>query len=287
MSELRWHPFLGQWVVVSTHRQHRPQLPRDGCPFCPGSGRVPAAYDVHIHPNDFPALDPPGGSDVVLYSSDHNLLPSAMTEARWRAIVDLWAVRCEEYEARPGVVYCGVFENQGEAVGVTMPHPHGQIYGFPFLPAYVEIELAQAARADHCLGCGVIAGEGLAGPLAIARNDTFCAYAPSFGRFPTETHIAARQHRVRLTELSASERADLASLIRIMRRKYDRLYGFSMPLMMVVQQATHLRVEFLPLQRSDAKLKYLAAAECGFGNWLNDTRAEETAERMRAIAETA
>ncbi len=207
-----------------------------------------------------------------------------MTVVQWTAIVDLWAHRCREHETRPGVLYCGVFENQGEAVGVTMPHPHGQIYAFPFLPAYVELELAEAAKADGCLGCAVVEREGMGFDYAIAHNENFCAFAPSFGRFPAEVHIVARRHRVRLSELSAPERADLAALICIVRRKYDRLYGFPMPLMMVVQQATHLRVEFLPLQRSETKLKYLASVESALGTWLNDTIPEETAHRLRAIA---
>ncbi|MEO8026546.1 MAG: galactose-1-phosphate uridylyltransferase [Bryobacteraceae bacterium] len=283
MSELRWHPFLGQWVSVATHRQNRPQLPRNWCPFCPGSGRVPDQYGVLIYPNDYPALDPPGGCDVLLYSSDHSLKPSDMTGEQWRAVVDLWAARCGELEARPGVAYVGVFENQGEAVGVTMPHPHGQIYAFPFEPAFVAIERARAAAAGRCIGCDVVAEEASGGALVIARSDHFVAFAPSFGRFPTETHIAAREHREGLSELSPEERADLASLIRVMRRKYDRLYGFPMPLMMVVQQATHLRIEFLPLQRSADKLKYLASCESGYGTYLNDTRSDETAERMRKI----
>ncbi len=283
MSELRWHPYLGQWVVVSTNRQQRPQNPLDWCPFCPGSGHVPDAYDVLVYPNDYPAFDPPGACEVVLYSSEHNRLPSELPEERWRAIVDLWAERCAEYERRPGVRYCGVFENQGEAVGVTMPHPHGQLYAFHFLPAFIEIELAQAAKSAVCPGCDVVRIEALAGPLVIAETSSFCAFAPSFGRYPSETHITARNHRVRLSELASQERAELASLIRLMRRKYDALYEAPMPLMMLVQQSTHLRVEFLPLMRSATKLKYAASCESGYGTWLNDTLAAETAERMRAI----
>jgi len=284
MSDVHWHPFLGQWVVIAENRQDRPQLPKEWCPFCPGSGKVPETYEVHVYPNDFPALGPPGGCDVVLYSSDHHALPSDLPVERWSAIVDLWADRCREFESRGGVRYCTVFENQGEAVGVTMPHPHGQIYAFPFLPAYIEIELVNAAKAKGCIGCAVVAREGSAGgPLVIAENEAFTAFAPSFGRFPTEAHIAAKRHRVKLTDLEASERADLASLIRIMRRKYDRLYEAPMPLMMLVQQATHLRIEFLPMQRSETKLKYLASIESGCGTFLNDTRFEETASRLRSI----
>src|SRR5689334_20924452 len=146
MSELRWHPLLDQWVVVTAHRQDRPQMPADWCPFCPGSGRVPDPYDVHLYPNDFPAFsfdDPhaPGACDVVLYSPEHYRLPSELPVEQWEKIVALWTTRSAELAADPRVRNVTVFENTGEAVGVTMPHPHGQIYALPFVPPRVEREL--------------------------------------------------------------------------------------------------------------------------------------------------
>src|SRR5216684_5169988 len=126
-SELRWHPLLRQWVAVAAHRQGRPQMPENWCPFCPGSGRVPDDYDVYLYPNDFPAFSgAQGACDVVLYSPDHNLLPSELPEEQWRKIVALWTRRTAELSANPVVEYVSVFENTGVAIGVTMPHPHGQ-----------------------------------------------------------------------------------------------------------------------------------------------------------------
>jgi len=304
-SELRWHPLLRQWVAVAAHRQGRPQLPEDWCPFCPGSGNVPDDYSVHIYPNDFPAFSednppfsPDGGArgvcDVVLYSPDHNLLPSQLPVEQWVKVIDLWTRRTVELSANPDIQYVSVFENTGLAIGVTMPHPHGQIYGFPFVPPLVQTELDSAS--DHfrehgaCLYCRILSGEIEDGRRLVANNDSFVAFLPFFGRFPTELQIYARRHVSGLTDLTSDERNDLASLIKLVRQKYDHLYGFPMPLMMLVRQPPakglhpyfHFHVEFLPIQRSPTKLKYLAAVESGNGTFLNDTRPEEQAALMRS-----
>src|SRR5882724_419265 len=163
MHVLRWNALLQQWVVFSTDRQNRPQMPADWCPFDPGSGRVPANYDVYLYPNDFPGFSPVanpfladaplelfaengprGACDVVLYSPEHMLPPSKLTIENWVKIVDVWTKRTAEHAANPDIAMVAVFENCGEAVGVTMPHPHGQIYAIPFIPPTVEKEIESA-----------------------------------------------------------------------------------------------------------------------------------------------
>jgi UDPglucose--hexose-1-phosphate uridylyltransferase len=309
-SELRWHPLLRQWVDVAAHRQNRPQMPSDGCPFCPGSGRVPDNYDVYLYPNDFPAFSPEnppfapheklfavtgarGSCDVVLYSPDHHLLPGQLSIEQWKKVIDLWTTRTVQLFANPGVEYVSVFENTGVAIGVTMPHPHGQIYAFPFIPPLVETEVYSALthRLEHgaCLYCRILEGELADGRRVIASNDTFVAFLPFFGRFPTEVQIYPRRHLAALDELTNQERTDLAAMLKIVRQKYDSLYGFPMPLMMLVRQRPaqgdhlyfHFHIEFLPIQRSATKLKYLAAVESGTGAFLNDTRPEEQAAILR------
>jgi UDPglucose--hexose-1-phosphate uridylyltransferase len=310
-AELRWHPFLRQWVSIAAHRQGRPQLPEDWCPFCPGSGRVPEHYDVHLYPNDFPAFsfenplfDPQGelfgvtgarGScDVVLYSSNHQLLPAQLTVEQWTKVIDLWTKRTVELCANDDVQYVSVFENTGLAIGVTMPHPHGQIYSLPFVPPLVRTELDSAADyfREHgtCLYCRVLAGEIDDGRRLVASNNSFVAFLPFFGRFPSEMQIYSRRHLQALSDLTVQEVGDLASLLRTVRQKYDNLYGFPMPLMMLVRQSPakgeypyfHFHIDFLPIQRSPAKLKYLAAVESGNGVFLNDTQIEEQAALLRA-----
>ncbi len=309
-AELRWHPFLRQWVGVAAHRQDRPQLPEDWCPFCPGSGRVPDDYSVHLYPNDFPAFsfeNPPfssegelsgttgarGACDVVLYSPDHNLLPSQLTVSQWIKVIELWTERTVELFANADVQYVSVFENTGVAIGVTMPHPHGQIYTFPFIPPLVQTELDSALThflsRGECLYCRILQDEVKDRSRLVASNDSFVAFLPFFGRFPSEMQIYSRRHSTSLGELTDRERADLAALLKLVRRKYDNLYGFPLPLMMLVRQRPakgahpyfHLHIDLLPIQRSAAKLKYLAAVESGDGTFLNDTRAEEQAAVLR------
>jgi UDPglucose--hexose-1-phosphate uridylyltransferase len=293
MSELRWHPLLEQWVVVSGHRQDRPQMPQDWCPFCPGSGRVPESYDVHLYPNDFPAFslsDPAalGVCDVVLYGPEHNRLPSELPAEQWEKVVGLWTRRTEELESDARLKYVAVFENTGEAVGVTMPHPHGQIYAFPFVPPRQEREWkafrAFEEREKECLYCKILRDEQCEGARIVAENSGFVAFAPYFARFPYETQIYSRRHFRGLSGMTVAEASGLAAILLRMRRKYDRLFGFPMPLMMNLHQTAHFYVEFLPLQRSPNKLKYLAAVESGMGSFLNDVVPEEAAAALRAVS---
>ena len=286
-------------------------MPADWCPFCPGSGKVPDHYDVYLYPNDFAAFSfdnapfspeagvfrstgAQGACDVVLYSPDHKLPPSQLTTEQWGKIIDLWTGRTVELFAAPVVQYVAIFENTGEAIGVTMPHPHGQIYAFPFVPPLANTELDSAAEyfadnGDECLYCRILKSEVEDGRRLVAENDHFVAFLPFFGRFPTELQIYAKRHFGLLADLSGNEKKSLAEILSIVRRKYDNLYGFQLPLMMLVLQASakgehpyfHFHVEFLPIQRSAKKLKYLAAVESGTGTFLNDTRAEEQAAKMR------
>jgi UDPglucose--hexose-1-phosphate uridylyltransferase len=309
-SELRWHPLLRQWVAVAANRQHRPQMPADWCPFCPGSGRVPDNYDVYLYPNDFAALRQDsapfapreelfattgarGSCDVVLYSPEHTLAPSKLTVEQWEKVVGLWRKRSGELMSREDVAYVTVFENTGVAIGVTMPHPHGQIYSFPFVPPLVEREMESASNyfgeRGKCLYCEILAGELKDGARIVAENEGFVAFLPFHGRFPTEMNIYSRRHFGALGDLTEAETRQLAAMLSEVRRKYDALYGIPMPLMMLVRQRParetaewfHFHVDFLPIQRSETKLKYLAAVESGCGTFLNDTRAEEMAVRLR------
>ena len=289
-------------------------MPKDWCPFDPGSGKVPDHYDVYLYPNDFAALSPDAGPfapgaandlfgktgaygycDVVLYSPDHNRLPSELSPEHWRLVVDLWTSRSIELAADPKIQYVYIFENAGAAIGVTMPHPHGQIYSFPYIPPYVETELNSAqeyhSQKARCLYCDLLTGELSEGRRVVESNDSFVAFVPFAARFPSEGQIYPRRHVASLAELNDQEKTDLAALIQIMRRKYDALYGFPMPLIMVVRQAPaqgahpyfHLHIEFFPIQRSATKLKYLAGVETGAGTFLNDTIAEEQAEALRKV----
>ncbi|HZT31795.1 MAG TPA: galactose-1-phosphate uridylyltransferase [Bryobacteraceae bacterium] len=311
MNELRWHPLLREWVAVAAHRQDRPQMPTDWCPFCPGSGRVPETYDVWLYPNDFAAFQPDnppfapqtgvyqatgarGFTDVVLYHPAHDLLPSQMSAEHWQKVIHLWTSRYRELAANPDVRYVYIFENTGQAIGVTMPHPHGQIYAFPFLPPQIQRELDSASEhfsaAGECLYCSILVEEMTAASRLVVQNDSFVAFVPYWARYPAEVQIYSRRHCGALPELHAKEVYDLAAIVKTVRMKYDSLFGFSMPLMMILRQNPvsgehpyfHFHIDLLPIQRSPSKLKYLAGVESGAGTFLNDTVAEERAEILRA-----
>ncbi len=276
MSELRWHPLLEQWVVVTANRQDRPQMPVRWCPFC----ALPP-YDVYLYPNDFPAFE--GYCDVVLYSHEHDKLPSQLPVEQWEKIVELWTRRTAELEADATVKHIMIFENTGAAVGVTMPHPHGQIYAFPFVPPRIEKELASVAASEECLYCIIRAKEVENDVRMVIKSRYFDAFCPYFARFPYETCIYAKRHVGSLTGLTPEEKADFAGILSQMRKKYDALFGFPMPLMMVLHQNVHFYVEFLPLQRSKTKLKYLAAVETSMGTFLEDVVPEDAAAQLRGV----
>ena len=181
----------------------------------------------------------------------------------------------------------------GAAIGVTMPHPHGQIYSFPYVPPYLETELNSAAdyqrEKSACLYCDILAREQTDGRRVFWKNRSFVAFCPFYARYPTEVAIYARRHMGALPDLTDAEAEDLAEIIKIVRMKYDNLYGFPMPLMMIHRQRPakgehpyfHYHVDFYPIQRAATKLKYLAGVESGSGTFLNDTVPEEEADRMR------
>jgi len=317
MSELRWHPLMRQWVVVASHRQNRPQMPADWCPFCPGSGSIPDNYYVLLYPNDFPAFDQTGhfhpaacsdimgvtgaqgACDVILYSPNHTQRPSDLPVEHWRKIVDLWTSRVAELSKLPNVAHIMAFENTGVAIGVTMPHPHGQIYTFPFVPPLVQVEIDAAReyyqRTFQCLYCDLLKRELADGARIVAENDHFIAFVPFAARFPSEVQIYSRRHTHGLKDLREDERDGLAAMISLIRRKYDNLYteiepaDTVLPLMMIVRLPPvrldhpyfHFHIELLPLQRSQKKLKYLASVETAAGTFLADTRPEERAEALR------
>jgi UDPglucose--hexose-1-phosphate uridylyltransferase len=313
MTELRWNPTVREWVSTASHRQNRPQMPADWCPFDPGSGRVPDNYDVYIYPNDFPAfsIPPPepaiegddfyrvdrsrGKCDVVLYHPDHNKSLPQLSLDHITRVVRLWRKRFTELKRTPGIRYVLIFENKGAVIGVTMPHPHGQIYSFPFIPPRLKLEVA-AARAHsrktrQCLYCDILKKERQDGRRVLAENKSFTAFVPFYARWPYEVHIFSRRHLGALDEFRPSEERALAELLKWVTLKYDHLFQFSFPYMMLLHQSPtrgeypyyHFHIEFYPPHRSKNKLKYLASVESGAGTFLNDSLAEEKAAELRAI----
>jgi UDPglucose--hexose-1-phosphate uridylyltransferase len=319
VSELRWHPFLEQWVITATHRQDRTFLPpADYCPLCPTRPggfptEIPApTYDIVVFENKFPSLqaDPPrpavagtslspvqparGICEVVVYSPEHQGSLGSMPLPRIRNLLAVWKDRYLELGAKDFVKYVFVFENRGEAVGVTLHHPHGQIYAFPYVPPVVEKELAASrehwARTGRCLFCDSLAEELSDGRRLVVEGERFVAFVPFFARWPFETWLAPRRHLGSMAEWSGADEEDLAAVLKGLLGKFDALFGKPFPYVMVVHQAPtdggdhrdcHLHFEFYPPLRSASRMKFLAGCESGAGSFINDTVAEESAAQLR------
>lgn len=322
MNERRLDPTTGQWTTISSARQDRTFLPTsEHCPLCPTRPGFPLtevprpAYEVVVFDNRFPALmaEPPppldvdgalyrvapafGATEVVVYSDDHTSTLADLGAPGIRRLVEVWADRYERLGNRDEVAYVLVFENKGEAMGVTLHHPHGQIYGYPEIPPRPLLELltarAHLAARGTCVHCDVMAKERSDGVRVVDENAGFLAFVPFAARYPYEVHVTARRHAPSLLDLGDPERAALADLLASVLRAYDGLFGFSMPYVMVVHQAptddgqwqpvSHFHIEFTPPHRSATKLKYLAGSELGAGAFLNDVTPEDAAEHLRAV----
>jgi UDPglucose--hexose-1-phosphate uridylyltransferase len=324
MSELRWNPIAEEWVVTATHRQDRTFMPPAGyCPICPTAPggfptEVPAeTYEYVVFENKFPSFkrepgDPAvqgtelmpvrpstGICEVVLYTPQHSGTLADRSVEETERLVQVWQDRYQELGARPEIEYVFIFENKGEAIGVTLPHPHGQIYAFSYLPPKIERELeSQAkhhARTGRCLHCDVLAEELADGRRIVAENAHFVTLIPFYARYPYEVHLYARSHLPSIADFGPAERLAFAELLKRVMLKYDGLFGFSLPYMMVMHQqptdgrahpGCHFHVEFYPPHRTAQKLKFLAGCESGAGTFINDTLPEEKAAELRAIAVT-
>lgn len=320
MAEMRWNPLLGEWVVTATHRQDRTyKPPKEHCPFCPTlpnafPTEVPSPeYEIVVFENRFPSFRSPapapdvagtdlypvapaeGICEVVLYSQDHDKTLVDMPERHIERLVRVWTDRYQELGSKEGIEYVFIFENRGDAVGVTLHHPHGQIYAFPFVPPIPRRELEQAARhreaTGRCLVCDIVAAETAGGQgRVVVENEDFASYVPFFARYPFEAHIAAKAHRESLLDLNDAERKSLARILKAQVTAYDNLFGFPLPYMMVMHQAptgaaprdgAHFHIEFYPLNRSADKLKHLAGCESGAGTFITDMAPEHQAERLK------
>jgi UDPglucose--hexose-1-phosphate uridylyltransferase len=291
-TQLRHDPLVDEWVAVASHRQTRTFLPTAAeCPLCPGrGGEIPDAdYDVVVFENRFPALAGDSGRcEVVCFTSAHDSSFAALTPSHARLVVDALADRTAVLSARAGIeqVYC--FENRGEEIGVTLHHPHGQVYAYPFvLPRTRQVLAAAAGRPT--LFADVLAAE-RAGPRLVAANEHWTAFVPVAARWPVEVHVVPHRQVPDLPALSAPERAALADLWPDVMRRLDRLYPTPLPYVAAWHQApvrvgrdvlrAHLQV--FSVRRAADRLKYLAGTEAGMGAFSNDVLPEDAARRLRS-----
>jgi UDPglucose--hexose-1-phosphate uridylyltransferase len=331
-SGLRWDALAGEWVIIAAQRQDRTFLPpAEECPLDPSrEGRlteIPADdYDVVVFENRFPSLrgagDPAaaagplpavpepdgpldtagvtgrpatGRCEVVCFTSDHDASFASLSPRRVRTVLEAWADRTAVLQDMPGIkqVYC--FENRGEEIGVTLSHPHGQIYGYPFVTPRTERMLSQA-RAHAAAGRANLFDELLAGELAarariVSRNEHWAAFVPAAARWPYEVLLFPARRVPSLPDLGADAREAFCTLYLDVLGRLDALFGVPLPYIAAWHQAPGgdwsarqefaLHLQVLSIRRAPGKLKYLAGSESGMGVWINDVLPEDAARRLR------
>lgn len=317
-SQARWDPILSEWVLVASHRQGRTFLPpANECPLCPSrDGRkteIPAPdYDVVVFDNRFTSLSlnttavdeaagpfvarPGNGTcEVVCFTSDHDSAFSKLSPRRVRTVIEAWAERTAELSTVETIEQVYPFENRGEEIGVTLAHPHGQIYAYPFVPTPVRRMLDSARehreRTDSCLFCDLIAAESAAGERVVVEGEHWIAYVPYYARWPYEVHLFARAHVPDLPALSDAQRADLAEVYLQVLRRFDALFDTPTPYIAAWMQSpvradrdlAHLHLRLFTIRRAPGKLKYLAGSESGMGVFINDITPEQAAARLREV----
>lgn len=331
----RFNPLTREWILVSPHRTKRPWLGQvekppierrpaydPQCYLCPGNLRAGGVRNPHytgtfVFENDFAALLPdtpkdtfqegnllmaqgePGICHVVCFSPDHSLTLAEMPETSICQVVDTWTELYGELAKRPDINYVQIFENKGEIMGCSNPHPHGQVWSSYSIPQEPSVE--QAAQADYrqekgsCLLCDYLALELRREERLVCDNEHFLALVPFWAVWPFETMILSRRHVAALTDLLPSERAGLANLLKRLTIRYDNLFDVSFPYTMGIHQKPtdglehpewHLHLHFYPpLLRSATIRKFMVGYEM-LANPQRDLTPESAAARLRALAET-
>jgi UDPglucose--hexose-1-phosphate uridylyltransferase len=321
-SQIRWNPLLRDYATIAGHRQNRTYKPPPGqCPLCPSRDgaltEVPAAdYEVAVFENRFPSYSlqsadsvplittPPfmsgpgaGRCEVVCFTSDHDQHFHQLSPEQVGTVIDAWADRTSALAAIESVDYVFCFENRGEEIGVTLTHPHGQIYGYPFVPprfyTMTEALRSHRRRSGGCLQCDLLAAERADGARIVEETQHWVAYVPFAARWPFEVRVVPTRHVPDIPSLDAAERADLARVYLSVLGRLDGLFAAPVPYVAGWQQAPtrgaadpdrelwHLAAEVFTIMRAPGKLKYLAGSESGAAVWINDIAPEVAAARLR------
>ncbi|NLY00070.1 MAG: galactose-1-phosphate uridylyltransferase [Rhodopirellula sp.] len=331
--EQRWQPLREEWVIVAAHRQDRPwsgltveATPRTvpdhdpQCPLCPGNPRIsgihnPDYRDVFVFDNDHPCVAPsaPKGSEVtsgilrnrpalgvsrvVCYSPLHNTTLAQLPATQIERLLRVWQEQYRELGDRPEVSHVLVFENKGEVVGVSNPHPHCQIYATNFVFKTIQVEADACRRHWNARGRAlfeeILRAEQEDGRRILCERDSAIGFVPYFARYAYETYVAPKQSHASLADLAAAELRDLAGVLRDVLARLDNLWKLSMPYVMALHQAPtdgddysgfHFHIELHPPLRRPNLLKYLAGPEIGGGSFLSDTSPEQKAAELRQVS---
>lgn len=320
-GEVRFDALTGEWVAVAAHRQSRTHLPpADQCPICPttpgNQSEIPAPdYDVVVFENRFPSLGPAVGSipedpawgstgpaygrcEVVAFTPEHTGSFSGLSETRARTVIEAWSHRTGVLSALPGIKQVFPFENRGADIGVTLHHPHGQIYAYPYITPRAGVMAAAAktfhdeARGSATLTGSLLAAERTDGRRMVLEGTNFSAYVPFAARWPLEVHLVPHRQVADLAGLTGDEKDELAAVYLELLRRFDALYPtptpyisawHQAPLEAGLREAGYLHLQITSPRRAADKLKFLAGSEAAMGAFINDTTPEAVAERLRTV----
>ncbi len=321
IGELRLDPLVNEWVAVASHRQHRSFLPpKELCPICPTTSdlltEIPdSSFSVVVFDNKNPSLNaaPEGWSlpefngpatqtpagvgkcEVVVFTDKHDSSLRELDEEEISLVVAAWRDRTREISKLPNIVQIFPFENRGVEVGVTIPHPHGQIYAYSYLTPRTErmLEVARAykSKTGKVLMDDIVARELHDKVRVIAENSYWVAYVPFASRYPYEIHVAPKIRVPDFAELSDEQAAALPSVTKEVLSRLDGVYGMAMPYMASWHQAPvsegrdllGLHWQITSVRRTPDKLKYLAGSESGMGAFVMDMAPEQSAEQLKAV----
>jgi UDPglucose--hexose-1-phosphate uridylyltransferase len=326
VPKLRYDAALDEWVVMAGHRQDRTYLPPDDeCPLCPSAeGRhteIPSSgYDVVVFENRFPTLaytrgsvqDVPAGEltpsagytelpaigrcEVVCYTSNHNAVLADLPPTRMRTVLEAWVDRTIALSVLPHIEQVFCFENYGSQIGVTLHHPHGQIYAYPFVTPRTRRMMTAARRYRERtwrnLFADLLAEEVRAGERIVVRTDYWTGFVPFAARWPLEVHLYPNRQVMGLPELTEAEREDFCHVYLDVMRRMASLYGSPIPYISAWHQAPvridrelgYLHLQIHSAQRAPGKLKYLAGSEAAMGAFINDVLPENAARTLRDVA---
>ena len=318
LSTARYDRLTGEWVGIAGHRQTRIyHPPTDQCPLCPSNptnaSEIPSPeYDVVVFENRFPSFAGSGPAaqmnglftttpgtgrcEVVCFTSDHNTTFSQLTPERVDTVIQAWADRTTALSAQPGIEQVFCFENRGAEIGVTLAHPHGQIYGYPFVTPHTtamlrQVDLHRAETGRNLFG-DLIDGELADGSRMVAQNEHWVAFVPFAARWPVEVQIFPRARVADLAELSGDQRTGLPPIYLEVLRRMEGMFDDTLPAITAWHQAPvrqgredfWLHLQILTIRRAPGKLKYLAGSESAMGAFVNDIPPEVAAGRLRAVA---
>lgn len=312
-SEIRHDVLLGDAVAIASHRQGRTyHPPADQCPLCPSEGdrlsEIPdSSYDAVVFENRFPSLAGDSGRcEVVCFTSDHNASFADLSEEQARLVLDAWTDRTSELSSLPSVQQVFCFENRGAEIGVTLGHPHGQIYAYPFTTPRTALMLRSLAAHKDATGgenlFDAVLERELADERVVLEGEHWAAFVPYAAHWPYEVHLYPKRRVPDLLALGEDARSEFPKVYLELLRRFDRIFGegeSSTPYIAAWHQAPFgtledfegvvrddfaLHLELFTIRRTSGKLKFLAGSESGMNVFINDVPPERAAERLREVA---